>query len=277
MARELTETLEEAQKYGLIKFPYLIAKIRRKWGGIIRYEFESLYSGAEPDDLHTAAIPNGDGSLIRLRVDTSDNKKLYYQRVTNPGPESDFSAWTYLSIYDVIAVASCAYGANVFQVYVNGSRQLYVRESADSGASWGSWTYLGLTSTISIHGFSAAYKPNGDIGMFWIDGANIYRSRRIAGEWEEPAAWDKTTGDLSGVAVIYNEDWELAVTGKDSSNQWSVWSIVYGDGNRVSSGTWSDLEVILQRGTTEPYEYHAPFMIRTDTTRLYFVEKYTGT
>ena len=139
MARELSAALEAQQKWGLITRPYVRARITKKWGGVIRYDFESLYSGAEPDDFHTAAMPSGDGSLIRLRIDTADARKLYYQRVPSPNPESDFSPWTYLDRYNVYCVASCAYEAKVSQFYVNNSGGVYHRESVNSGANWGSW------------------------------------------------------------------------------------------------------------------------------------------
>jgi hypothetical protein len=275
MARELSETLEEAQKWGIITYPYLIAKIRRKWGGIIRYDFENIYSGAETDYHHTAAMPS-DGSLVRLRITApADSRKLYYQRIANPDDESDYSAWSYLSIYDVITVASCAYGLKVAQAYIKSTRALYLRESTDGGASWGSWSNITSTASTSINGFSMAYKPNGDLGMFWIDQQTIVREIRTGVSWSGKINYNPFSQTLSGIAVIYNEDWELVVTGKDADEQWSVWSIVFGDGNRVAAGTWSDFEVIIARETTEPYEYSAPFLARTDTTRLYFVESVT--
>jgi hypothetical protein len=429
MARELSETLEEAQKWGIITYPYLIAKIRRKWGGVIRYDFEQLYympaqaeerilglegdatdgashnlrfwldrfqaeksgwvdqirvysgasyaevkvaiyadDGGEPGELlsaqnsayggygwndvpipavyltegqyywlahypyndeleyrsgttnvrykatsdpgftfpdpagsgfttvtdknnmiagwqsgtmgeydgpHCATIPS-DGSLIRLRVtESGDSRKLYYQRIVDPDDESDFSSWSYLSKTDIIAVAACSYGTKVFQCYIDGDREVYYRESNDCGASWGSWTLLTTAASIAIYGLTCAYKPNGDVGMFWIDQETIVREIRVGGSWGGKVNYNPFGEDLSGITVIYNEDWELVVTGKDASLQWTVWSVVFGDGNRVAAGTWSDFEVIIARETTEPYEYYAPFLARTDTTRLYFVEKFT--
>lgn len=275
MARELSETLEAQQKWGLISRPYVIAQIRRKWGGVIRYDFENLYSGEEYDGRHASAMP-GDGSLIRLRVtESGDSYKLYYQRVTSPTPESDFSTWTYLSIFDVTLVASCAYEAKVAQFYIDSDKKIQFRESTDNGANWGSWTLLGYSPTTAVYGMDTAYKANGDIALFYIDQATVHIRKRLSGEWQDVAAWDKSTGNLSGLSVYYHQDWNLVITGLDSSAKKMLWTLIYGDGGLVAADTWSDLEIIIERGATEPYTYRSPCVRRPDTTRLYFVEQFT--
>ena len=40
-----------------------------------------------------------------------------------------------------------------------------------------------------------------------------------SGQWQTKAAWDKTTGALSGVAAVYDGDWNLLVTGRDNRRQ----------------------------------------------------------
>jgi len=229
----------------------------------------------EPDDLHTAAMPSGDGSLIRLRIDTSDSKKLYYQRITSPDPSNEFYEWTYLDLYNVIAVASCAYEAKVSQFYIDTSKGVYHRESTDSGASWGAWALIGASGTTAIGGMAAAYKPNGDLAVFICDQSVLYFFRRVSAAWQARQSWGETTGTLTGVAVYYDSDFMLALTGQDSSDQWTVWTLIYGDDGLVTAGDWGDLEVLIFRETTEPFEYHKPFIARPDHTRLYFVEKHT--
>ncbi len=275
MARELSPTLEEQQKLGLISWPVIQARIVKKWGDVIRYDFESLYSGAEYDNYHTATMPS-DGSLIRLRVtEVGDSRKLYYQRVTNPDDESDFSSWTYLEKYNVVLVASCANGTYVSQFYLNSSDEIYHRESADSGANWGAWAIRSYSTAIITYGMAAAYKPNGDIALFYSETADLHVRRRVSGAWQAEATWAETISTLSGIAVCYDEDWTLAITGEDTDAQQTLWSLIYGDGGLVAAQTWGDLEIIMQRGSTEPYEYDRPFMDRPDTTRLYFRERFT--
>ncbi|GAH53032.1 unnamed protein product, partial [marine sediment metagenome] len=258
MARTLPDTLKEQQKWGLISWPYVKARIRRRWGDVIRYDYESLYSGEEDDYYHTAAMPS-DGSLIRLRVTLpADVRKLYYQRITNPDGESDYSSWTYLEIDNVVRVASCAYGAKVAQFYVTSDRAIHWRESTDNGANWGAWAVLDYFPTTSIYGMSAAYKSNGDIGLFFADNITLYVKRRVSGAWQEQAAWDKSTGTLTGVTVFYDQDWNLTVTGILAAGGYGVATLIYGDGGLVPTGHWSDLQYIILRESTEHFTYTNP-------------------
>lgn len=233
MARELSPTLETQQKYGLITQPYLLAQIRRKWGGVIRYEWDSLYSGAEEDYLHCAAMPS-DGSLIRLRV-TSATGALYYQRVTSPDENSDFSAWTDLSIADVIAVASCSYEAKVSQFYANTSKQIYHRESTDSGANWGAWALIGTAEDEHIVSVDAAYKPDGDIGLFFII------SWTISDPFDQFFAEVyvlKRTSDVWGTIYKWNQNkpaWTTPTSHSDPYGNWTDDEKAYDD----DTATWA--------------------------------------
>jgi len=275
MARTLSDTLKEQQKWGLISWPTVQARIVNKWGDVIRYDYESLYSGGEDDYFHTAAMPS-DGSLIRLRVTLpGDGRKLYYQRVTDPDSESDFSSWTYLSIYNVIAVASCAYGANVAQFYINSDRETHFRESADNGENWGSWTLLGYSPTAYLDGMDAAYKPNGDITLIFNDQDVLYQWQRLSSSWQSKASCPNALANKTGVSICYHEDWNIVVTYGTTDAVKGVKTCIFGDGERQASNTWSDWETIIERGTTEPYNYYAPSVRHPDTTRLYFVESFT--
>jgi len=87
--RILPSALLAAQK-SASAIPYVRVEIANRIGGIRRLDWQRLYSGSEADTYHAATMP-GDGSLIRCRVDSGS---LYLQRVTSPGPASDFSNWT---------------------------------------------------------------------------------------------------------------------------------------------------------------------------------------
>lgn len=67
MARELSPTLKEQQKWGLITFPYVMAHIAHRWGGVIRYEFDEVYDSEGTQYPHAACFA-GDGSLNRIRL-----------------------------------------------------------------------------------------------------------------------------------------------------------------------------------------------------------------
>jgi len=88
--RSLTSTLLAAQKQATA-IPYVKVEAKNKIAGVVRYDWTRLYNGSEDDYFHALTIP-GDGSLIRARITPpADSRKLYRQRVVNPGPASDFS------------------------------------------------------------------------------------------------------------------------------------------------------------------------------------------
>lgn len=234
--------------------------------------WQGLY---EYDSFHTAAMPT-DGSLIRLRVtEIADSRKLYYQRITSPDEASDFSAWTYLTIYDILAVASCAYGTNVSQFYIRLDKAILHRESTDNGASWGSWSVIDYSPTTAINGIDAAYKSNGDITLIWNDADTLYQMQRLSASWESKAACPNALVNKTGISIFYNSDWNIIATAGASAAVKSVSQCIFGDGGSEAVGDWSAWDAIIERGTTEPFNYHAPFVRRPDTTRLYFVEEFT--
>ena len=273
--RNLSETLLSAQKEAT-RTPYVKLEAKNKIAGVVRYDWSRLYNGSEEDYFHTLTMP-GDGSLIRIRVTPpSDSRKLYRQRVADPDPESDFSQWTYTNQYNVVIVAGCSYGTDVSIFWIKSDRKVYQLESTDYGVNWGSPQLLGYTPTTAIYGITAAYKPNGDIALFFADQATLYVMKRVSGSWGSPSAWDKSTGDLSGVATVYDGDWNLVVTGEDTSNNYKLWSLVYGDGDEVTAGTWSELKEIAVAPSDGDFQYHRAFLDKPDVYRTFYVEKFTG-
>jgi hypothetical protein len=274
--RNLSSTLLAAQQ-SASRIPYIKVEALNTIGGVVRYDWERLYTGSEDDYFHAVTLPS-DGSLIRVRVTLpADSRKLYRQRVTNPGPGSNFSQWTYCNQYNVVVVAASSLGAEVSIFWINTSREIYQLKSTDYGASWGSPGLIGYTPTTAINGIAAAYKSNGDIALFFADQATLYVMKRISGSWGSRVAWDKSTGDLSGVATVYQGDWNLLVTGKDSGGNFKLWSLVYGDGGEVAVGIWSALKEVASAPADGNFEYHRVFMDKPDVYRAFFVEKFTGT
>ena len=110
--RSLTSTLLAAQKEAT-HTPYVKVEAKNKIAGVVRLDWERLYTGTEDDYFHAVTMP-GDGSLIRARITLpADGRKLYRQRVANPGSSSDFSAWTYTNQYNCVVVAAASLGAEV--------------------------------------------------------------------------------------------------------------------------------------------------------------------
>jgi len=273
--RQLSSTLLAAQKQAS-RVPCVKVEASNKHAGVVNLRWERLYSGSEDDYYHGVTMP-GDGSLIRVRVTPpSDARKLYRQRVADPTPQSDFSQWVYTSQYDVVTVACCSLGAEVSIFWIKGDRKLYHLKSTDYGASWASPQLLTYTPTTAINGLACAYKSNGDIAVFFADQATLYVMKRVNDSWQGKVAWDKSTGDLSGVAAVYGNDWNLFVTGKDSDGNFKLWSLVYGDGGDVAAGSWSELKEFASAPADGSFEYRTAFMARPDVYRCFFVESFSG-
>jgi hypothetical protein len=274
--RQLSSTLLAAQQEAS-HTPYVKVEASNKHAGVVNLRWERLYNGSEDDYYHAVTMP-GDGCLIRVRVTPpSDSRKLYRQRVADPSPQSDFSQWVYTNQYDVVTTACCSLGAEVSVFWIKSDRKLYQLKSTDYGASWGSPQLLTYTPTTAINGIAAAYKPNGDIALFFADQATLYVMKRINGSWEDEVTWDKSTGNLSGVATVYDGDWNLFVTGKDSGDDFKLWSLVYGDGGDVAADTWSELKEFASAPADGNFEYSTAFMAKPDVFRGFFVERFSGT
>ena len=274
--RSLTSTLLAAQKQAAAT-PYVKVEAKNRIAGVVRYDWSRLYNGSEDDCFHAMTMP-GDGSLIRVRITLpADSRKLYRQRVANPGAESDFSQWTYTSQYNAIVVAAASLGAEVSIFWIKSNREIRRIKSTDYGVNWGSPELIDYSPTTAIYGLAAAYKSGGDLAIFFADQSTLYVKKNVSGQWQTKSAWDKTTGDLSGVACVYEGDWNLLVAGEDSAGNFKLWSLVYGDGGDVTAGSWSDLKELASAPSGGDFEYRQPFLDEPDVYRCFFVEKFTGT
>ncbi len=274
--RSLSSTLLAAQKQDS-RIPYVKVEAKNRIAGVVRLDWERLYSGSEDDYFHALTMP-GDGSLIRARLTPpADGRKLYRQRVANPRPSSDFSSWTDTNQSNCIVVAAASLGAEVSIFWINSSSQVRRIKSTDYGVNWGDPELIDYSPTTAVYGLAAAYKPNGDLAIFFADQATLYAKKCVGGSWQSKVAWDKTTGDLSGVAAIYDTDWNLVVTGQDSAGNFKLWSLIYGDGGDVPAGTWSALKEFASAPSDGSFEYHRAFMDKPDVCRCCYIEKFSGT
>ena len=273
--RTLSSTLLAAQQQETA-VPYIRVEAINKTAGVNRYGWSRLYDGSEDDYYHGATVP-GDGSLIKARITLpADSRKLYWQRIISPGPESDYSQWTYTGQYSTVVTAAASLGAEVSIFWIKSNREILRIKSTDYGANWFSPETIDYSPSTAIYGMSAAYKPNGDLAIFFADQSVLYVKKRIGGQWQTKAAWDKTTSDISGVGCVYDGDWNLMVTGKDTAGNYKLWSLVYGDGGEVSAGTWSALKELASAPANGNFEYKQPFLDKTDVYRCFFIEKFTG-
>ena len=185
--RTLSDTLLSAQKQAT-HTPFLKLEACNKIAGVTRLDFSRLYTGQEDDYFHAVTMP-GDGSLIRVRITPpSDSRKLYRQRVADPGPESDFSQWTYTNQYNAVIVAAASLAAEVSIFWIKSDRKIQRIKSTDYGVSWGSPELIDYSPTTAINGISAAYKPNGDLALFFADQQTLYVKKYENSQWQTKSA-----------------------------------------------------------------------------------------
>jgi len=273
--RALTPTLLAAQRSSSRK-PVVEVIASNKLAGVVNMRPVRLYSGAEDDGPHGLAM-SGDGSMIRVQVTgPADNRKLYRQRIAAPGPLSDFSIWTYMAVWGIEACAVCALGDEVSLFWVDSFGGINTQVSPDNGARWGATDWPGFAPAATVTQMAAAYKPSGDIGLFFADLNCVYIDERVGGAWGGGVAWDKTTGDITGVAVVYDGDFELLVSGKDLDGNFKIWSLVYGDGGAVPTGTWTDMKEVAASPAGGAYEFSNLFLDKPDVLRCFFTETFSG-
>lgn len=174
------------------------------------------------------------------------------------------------------ALASDWTGANVILAFVDNASpyHVWIIESSDSGASWGAAADTGAVSDANGH-VAVARKSDGTIGLFYTRGSNLYARKKPNGGWSGEFASAYGLTSISGVAVIYECDWDLIITGVDGDSQDGVWSTIFGDGSSEAVESWDDLREIMLRESTEPFTYTAPFLAYSDVFRCFFVERYT--
>ena len=125
--------------------------------------------------------------------------------------------------------------------------------------------------------FGAAFSSAGTPALFFAsDDPSIYVTKRVTGVWSSAAIWTNSATLITGIGCAYQDDWLLAITGKDASGDYRVWRCLYGDGGSYTAGTWSSLKEITHAKGDSAIEFHAPFLSSPDVARLSYVEKYTG-
>lgn len=276
--RSLTPTLLEAQRSGSA-VPHVRVTVSDTAAGVARPVFRRLYQGAETNFYHAAACA-GDGSLVRARVGSSDSR-LYVQRVSSPGPSSDFASWTQLNAVSATAnVAMTASGAtlNIFYVEPRGT-SLYRLESTNRGASWSGPIAVHSPNRGRISWIAAAADDSGALGLFYATAANaVYFIKQSGLQWTEALAWSERVASITGMACAYRGGWNLAIAGAEqSSGDAKVWTCVHGDGATLADGAWSPLREMNTAQSTSGVSFHHPYLAGADVMRLTFVERYTGT
>ena len=215
------------------------------------FGWQRFYQGNEAKDSHGVTVP-GDGSLIRVR---KDGTSLYLSRITDPDPSSTYSSWSsFGSVTSNAKVAIASLGPEVMAATMDAAN-LWLRQSSDYGATWGSWTLMSNARPCE-RGVAIAYKPDGDCAIVHASDVNdptsLYIQKRTSGIWStglgQRGSYDAEIIDL---AMYYDGDWNIIALVQEGSYI-SVVRMVYGDGYKVTAGLWAtDAKISLGRARVD--------------------------
>ena len=268
--RTITNALLTAQTAASGR-PHVRVEALDMLAGVVRLNTTRRYTGAEEAFHHAAAMP-ADGSLVRVRMSSSDGA-LWVQRTADPGPASDFSPWTRLDTAATACnVAACSHDANVLVFFRDPSdpRVVRVRESADSGATWAAPSTAATLASGAVDWLATSFSSAGAPALFLAaNDARLHVTTRTAATWSALQSHDYALADITGIASAADTAWRLAVTGADATGRHRLWTASY-------DGAWSPLREITRADAGSGVTFDAPFLRLADVPRLTVVERYTG-
>lgn len=253
--------------------PHVRVRLSDRDAGVPRLHFARWYAGDEEDGPAGVALPD-DGSLVRARVDPTAGA-LYVQRVATPSDASDYSAWSSLATAEADAgVGLHAAGTRVLVAYYDGTA-VRVRESTDSGASFGSASAVIVTGGVTAVG--CAVREDGAALAAWATGGTLYTATRPSGgAWGSPVAWTQSLDAINAIAVSDGEDWSILVSGEDGDGAPGCWSTRFGSGVGGPPGHWSALAPVLVASPGLDVSYRATGLAHAGAPRALLVESYAG-
>jgi hypothetical protein len=216
------------------------------------------------------------GVLYRIAKWASESK-VYFDLIDTPTEYSIFTDWgSYITPSGACAI--CANGEYVHIVIIDKDSPYHVWEAVyeDYGATPVGLTDLGFVSDANGR-IAITRKSSTVLGMVWTIGHEVHAARKTSGSWGSELDSSKSLTTISGIAVCYQGDFNIVVTGIDASAQDGVWQNVWGDGYSGSVDSFSSFTEIMAREAGEDFEYFAPSLAFPDVFRLFFVERHTGT
>jgi len=283
--KTLTSTLLASQRKAH-RLPYIEAKVYDYEAGIQRLTWTRVYEGSEPDNHHGIGF-DGNGDMHRIRAGASNT--LYRQKITNPGPSSDYSQWTQITSNCDGPCAVAAYGAKVYIFYRTTGNVLWKYYSHDYGQSWQNTQLVDYSEVASL---VACWWGTGNIVVCFalkssfpvkINGIVLDTSDQSTSQHE----WYDGTHpllDTYGIGATFNPFWpaiEIVLAGKESNtpyNHYDLFRTKFSD-----SYNFLALESFLMApdGEDITYEYpdcHLPASAQSyETNRIIAVEKFVGT
>jgi hypothetical protein len=277
--RTLSETLLAAQKKA-DRLPYVEAKVYDYEQGIKRLSWERLYTGSEPDNHHGIAF-DGQGSMHRIRAAAGD--LLYYQKVTAPDENSDYSQWTEIATDCAGPCAIAAQGARVYIFYKrNEPNELYKLYSHDYGQNWSNAQLYALADALSL---AAAWKGTTDtVGCFAATAIKVSAIMLDTGT-QVPTEYHYNHGldTTYGLGAAYQDgEFPIVLAGKDTDVATGIVTYALYSTALTSINTFLSLRVLLtvQDEVSTAFRYpdcHCPLAPEAyETVQLTVVEDYSG-
>ena len=273
--RGLTPTLEAARRSPSAR-PHLRVELRDNDVGAFRMRWRRIHAGTEPDGPCTVAVA-GDGALLRVRIDPSTGA-LTRQRVAQPGPASDFGAWTAVAtVATAPRVGLAAAGTRAMIASVGADRVgVEVRESTDSGATYAESAVAAVASA-PVTAVACSMAPDGTAAVLYAAGGVVYAVRRWrTGSWRTPAAWSRSLATVSALAAFFEVDHNVLVSGTTAAGDAGVWATILGAGGAVPPGFWQPLTELAAAAPGTRTTYLASGTAGFDVPRAVFVESYAG-
>ena len=224
--RTLSSTLLAAQKKPH-RLPYIEAQVYDYEQGIKRLTWARLYEGSEPDNHHGIAF-DGQGSMHRIRAAAGNT--LYRQKITNPGPGSDYSQWTQIATDCAGPCAIASQGAKVYIFYKTTGNVLWKYYSHDYGQTWDDAQLVSYADVLSL---AACWWGTGDIVVCFalksneLNGITLDTSTQTAPPHTRSDA-NHPLLDTYGIGATFNAFWpccEIVLAAKESDSPYNHYDL----------------------------------------------------
>jgi hypothetical protein len=274
----MTSSLRAAQRSPHRK-PYLEARVYDYEQGIKRLTWTRLYQGDETDNHHGIAF-DGQGSMHRIRADTGS--KLYYQKITNPGPTSDYSSWTEIATDCAGPCAIAACGSKVYIFYRTSTNVLWKYYSHNYGQDWSN---AQLTATADVLSTAACWQGSSDIvACFAATAIKIYAiTLDTTDQTTTPYDYNHGLDTTYGIGATYQDgEFPIVLAGKDTDGGTGIVSYALYATKFTSIHSFLAFRVLLtaDEDVATAFKYpdcHMPAGAQDyETLQLAVVEDYSG-
>jgi len=280
--RTLSATLLAAQKKA-VRLPYIEAVVYDYEAGIKRLTWTRLYTGSEPENHHGIAF-DGQGSMHRIRA--AAGNLLYYQKITSPGPSSDYSQWTQVAADCAGPCSIAAYGTKVYIFYKKTDDTLRKYYSHDYGQNW---TNAELAAYGGVLSMAAAWWATGDtvvcfalkstqVNAITLDTGTQVATQHTWSDGNHPLL------DTYGIGATYNaslQQCEIVIAGKESDSPYNHYDLFRTKLSNTYNFVTLESFLMAPDGEDITYEYpdcHLPASPQAyETNRIVAAEKFAGT